>query len=119
MQLNLDDFVVTPRKDWSEQMKAHRALPLLVLFLQALALAQDNPLTPLRQDPKVEKIGLGNVVFKQTRESVWTAVTEAMTSYNWRPQTMDSAAGVVFPSKSLPRRCLSDEGLQWMASSVQ
>ncbi len=36
-------------------MKAHRALPLLVLFLQALVLAQDNPLTPLRQDPKVEK----------------------------------------------------------------
>src|SRR2546430_2798184 len=77
-------------------MKAHRALPLLVLFLQALVLAQDNPLTPLRQDPKVEKIGLGYVVFKQTRESVWTAVAEAMTSYNWRPQTMDSAAGVVF-----------------------
>jgi hypothetical protein len=77
-------------------MKTHRALPLLVLFLQALALAQDNPLTPLRQDPKVERIGLGDVVFKQTRESVWTAVAEAMTSYNWRPQTMDSASGVVF-----------------------
>jgi hypothetical protein len=77
-------------------MKTHRALPLLVLFLQALALAQDNPLTPLRQDPKVEKIGLGDVVFKQTRESGWTAVAEAMTSYNWRPQTMDSDSGVVF-----------------------
>jgi hypothetical protein len=35
-------------------------------------------------------------VFKQTRESGWTAVAEAMTSYNWRPQTMDSASGVVF-----------------------
>jgi hypothetical protein len=77
-------------------MKTHRALTLLVLFLQALALAQDNPLTPLRQDPKVEKIGLGDVVFKQTRESGWTAVAEAMSSYNWRPQTMDSDSGVVF-----------------------
>jgi len=82
-------------------MKTHRALPLLVLFLQALALAQDNPLTPLRQDPKVEKIGLGVVVFKQTRESGWTAVAEAMTSYNWRPQTMDSRIAVLCSSEMM------------------
>ena len=77
-------------------MKVIRAIPLLMVWLQALALAQDNPLTPLRQDPKVDKIALGDVVFKQTRESVWTAVAEAMTSYHWHPQTMDSPSGIVF-----------------------
>ena len=78
------------------QIKAQQALSLLMLFLQTLALTQDNIPTPLQRDPKVEKMDVGYVVFKQTRESVWTAVAEAMTSYNWRPQTMDSASGIVF-----------------------
>src|SRR3989442_15045946 len=71
-----------------------RILPSLLLFVSTVTLAQQYP--SLQQDPKVEKAGLGYVVFKQTKESVWTALVETMTSYNWRPQTMDAASGVVF-----------------------
>jgi hypothetical protein len=71
-----------------------KALFVVLAVASALATAQ-TPLS-LRQDPKVEQVGLGQVVFKQSKEAVWTSVAETMTSYNWRPQTMDAASGVVF-----------------------
>jgi hypothetical protein len=68
---------------------------LFVVLAVALTATAQTPLS-LRQDPKVEQVGLGHVVFKQAREAVWTSVAETMTSYNWRPQTMDAVSGVVF-----------------------
>ncbi len=47
-------------------------------------------------DPRVERSGYGFATFRHKREIVWNAIAEIMTTYDWRPQTMDSASGVVF-----------------------
>jgi hypothetical protein len=55
---------------WRENLNCVGQIAALCL-LASPAFTQDNVLTPLQHDPKVEKMGVGYAVFKQTKESVW------------------------------------------------
>ena len=62
-------------------------------------LVSANPPTAQSQfslSPKTTSIGRDWAVFNQKRDAVWDALVDTMTSYNWRPQTLDAASGVVF-----------------------
>jgi Flp pilus assembly protein TadD/Fe-S cluster assembly iron-binding protein IscA len=52
--------------------------------------------TKLSLSPTTTSVGRDWAVFNQKRDAVWDALVDTMTSYNWRPQTLDATSGVVF-----------------------